>query len=171
MHYNSESLIDYLHGELAPGEDAAVYAHLATCTDCRAAYDAEVTVSEALRSSSLAQERELPPMLKAQIWAAIRTQQPSLLDTLRGYLRPAYAVPLAAALIVAGYFGVPAARNGLTPATPGVSAAYYLDEHAAETQANPLAERALRINAADERTSSTPLAVSPATITVASAND
>ena len=172
MHYTSDTFIDYIHGELAPGEDARLYAHLGTCSDCRAAYDAEVGLGEALRGLPLAEERELPPMLKAQIWAAIRTEKPTVLGALRGYLRPAYALPVAAALLVAGFFGVPAARNGFTSQEPaGVAASYYLDEHAAESQANPLAERPLRINAADERTSTTPLVVTPATISVARASN
>jgi predicted anti-sigma-YlaC factor YlaD len=169
MHYSTETLTDYIHGELAPGEDASLFAHLAACGDCRASYDA---LTEALRSSPRAKERELPPMLKAQIWAAVRTERPSALDTVRSFLRPAYALPALAAILVVGYFGVPAARNGLTRADqPGVSATYYLDEHAAESQANPLADRPLRVNNADERTSTTPLVINSATYSVASAHN
>jgi len=172
MHYTTETLIDYIHGELASSEDASLFVHLAACGDCRASCEAEVTLTEALRNSPLAEERELPPMLKAQIWAAIRTERPSALDAVRGFLRPAYALPALAVILVAGYFGVPAARNSLSPAVqPGVSATYYLDEHAAESQANPLADRALRVNNADERTSTTPRVINSATYTVASANN
>jgi anti-sigma factor RsiW len=172
MHYSTETLTDYIHGELASGEDASLFAHLATCGDCHAAYDAEVALTEALRSSPLAEERELPPMLKAQIWAAVRTERPSALDAVRSFLRPAYALPALAAILIVGYFGVPAARNGLSPAgQPGVSASYYLDEHAAESQANPLADRSLRVNNADERTSTTPLVVTSAAYSITSANN
>jgi hypothetical protein len=77
-----------------------------------------------------------------------------------------------AAILIVGYFGVPAARNGLTSADhSGVSATYYLDEHAAESQANPLADRPLRVNNADERTSTTSLVINSATYAVASANN
>lgn len=172
MHYSTEILIDYIHGELASAEDASLFAHLAACGDCHASYNAEVALTEALRGSRLAEERELPPMLKAQIWSAVRLERPSALDAVRNFLRPAYALPALAAILVVGYFGVPAARNGLTRADqPGVSATYYLDEHAAESQANPLADRLLRENNADERTSTTPLVVSFATYSIASANN
>ena len=172
MHYSTETLTDYIHGELASGEDASLFAHLAMCGDCHASYDAEVALTEALRSSPLAEERAMPPMLKAQIWAAVRTERPSALDAMRSFLRPAYALPALAAILVVGYFGVPAARNGLTAADqPGVSATYYLDEHAAESQANPLADRLLRVNNADERTSTAPLVVTSATYSIASANN
>ncbi len=172
MHYLNETLIDYIHGELAPGEDASLFAHLTACVDCRASYDAEVALTEALRSSPLAAERELPPMLKAQIWAAVRTERPSALEAMRSFFRPAYALPALAVILVAGYFGVPAARNSLTPADqPGVSASYYLDEHAAESQANPLADRPLRVINADERSATTPLAINSASYTLASAKN
>jgi len=172
MHYTTEDFIDYIHGELAPSEDARLYAHLATCTGCHAAFAQELALSEALKGSAIAEERELPPMLKAQIWAKIRMEQPTLMSTLRGYLRPAYALPVAAALLVAGFFGVPAARSGFTAAAqPGVAASYYLDEHAAEAQANPLADRTLRVNNADERSSSTPMVINSATISVTSATN
>ncbi|HYZ16926.1 MAG TPA: hypothetical protein VE591_11015, partial [Candidatus Acidoferrum sp.] len=51
---------------------------------------------------------------------------------------PRLALPVAAALALAVYLGVPAIRSG-PPANPArITASYYLDEHNAEAQLNPL---------------------------------
>ena len=39
-HYDRDTLIDYLHGGLRPDADAAVFAHLEACEDCRGLLDA-----------------------------------------------------------------------------------------------------------------------------------
>ena len=39
MHYNADTLDDYLHGALGPERDATIHAHLEACAECRALYD------------------------------------------------------------------------------------------------------------------------------------
>src|SRR5580704_999904 len=77
-HFTTDSLIDYIHGELPPAEDALAHAHLQSCGRCRAEFDRESALREALRLAARQQELELPSMLKAQIWAAVREQRPPL---------------------------------------------------------------------------------------------
>jgi len=137
-HYTDEILIDYLHGELPSAEDARLYAHLAVCDDCRGRHDAEASLGEMLRASARADERDFPSLIKAKVWVAIRDAEPTLFDRLRGFLRPAIAAPLVAMFVLFAYFGVPIVRGGA--GAPSVGIAYYLDEHAAETQENPLSD-------------------------------
>jgi hypothetical protein len=66
----------------------------------------------------------------------VRDQKPTLLDRLRSPWGPAIAVPIAAAVALAAYFGTPVLRGGNT--TPGIAASYYLDEHNAQATQNPL---------------------------------
>jgi hypothetical protein len=137
-HADDALLIDYLHGELAPAEDARLHAHLAACDDCRARYDEEAALGDLLRAEA-GGELAFPATIKAGVWAAIRAQEPTLGDRLRALLRPVVAVPLAAVAAVGLYLGVPLVRPGA--GGPAVAAAYYFDEHQAEGQENPLADR------------------------------
>ncbi len=140
QHLNNEQLLDYLHKALAPEQDALVHTHLDECVRCHAEYAAEVGISDLLRSEAAAQERELPPMLKASIWQAIRETQPGPLEKLRAWLRPAYAIPVAAALLV-GAFVAPAYLHGSrTNQTPTIDAAYYLQDHAAMNSTVPFSD-------------------------------
>jgi anti-sigma factor RsiW len=137
-HLNQELLIDYLHGELAPGEDAALQQHLDSCAACRARYQEEVELSEALRGYARATERELPAGVRNAVWAAIESGErtPSLVQRVNAWLRPAVALPIAAALVLAAYLGFSSnAHHGTT-----IDAAYYLDDHAAVTSAVPFNE-------------------------------
>ncbi len=136
IHYERETLIDYLHGELAPPADAAVFEHLETCAACRAVHDEEASVGETLRALARECELDLPSMVKARVWDAVRHQQPSWIERLRGSWAPRFALPVAAALVVGAYFGLPI-FHAQQPA-PGVLASFYLDEHNAEVQQNPL---------------------------------
>ena len=88
-HLANPLLIDYMHAGLTPEEDARVYAHLEACPACRAEYDAELALTDLLRAYALSETRELPPMLKADLWERIRAARPSPLQTLAGWLRPA----------------------------------------------------------------------------------
>jgi predicted anti-sigma-YlaC factor YlaD len=133
-HYDRETLIDYQHGALDPDADAAVFAHLEQCAACDALHDDEATFGEHLRALARADERDLPAMVKARVWEAVRTERPSWIARLQPRWGPALAVPLAAMFILGLYFGTPIFRG----AVPGVSASYYLDEHTAESQDNPL---------------------------------
>jgi len=138
-HVTTERLIDYIHGVLAPEDDAAVYAHVTTCTACRAEYRAELTLSETLKAQAAAEELEFPSIVKAKVWQAIRAaERPSLAQRLHALLRPALAVPLAAALVLAALAGI-----RLSPGSaPQISVAYFLEEHAAQQVQTPLADRA-----------------------------
>jgi anti-sigma factor RsiW len=133
-HYDPEILIDYLHGALEPDADAAVFAHLESCTACEALHADEAAFGETLRTAARAGELEFPSLVKARVWDAIRHEQPSWLDRLRAW-GPRLAVPVAAAIALGAYLGAPVWRSSLQPI--GVTAAYYLDEHNAEAQQNP----------------------------------
>jgi anti-sigma factor RsiW len=138
-HFTDDDLIDYLHGEVPDEADARIHAHLAVCSDCSSRYDAEAAVGEQLRASTFAQERPFPAIIRAQVWAAIRSAEPTPLERLRAFINPVVAVPLAAALALLMYFSVPVLRGDRATA-PTVAAAYYFEEHAAEGLENPLAD-------------------------------
>jgi anti-sigma factor (TIGR02949 family) len=127
QHLTDEKLIDYLHGALAPQDDAAVYAHIEACPECRKRYDTEVALTEMLRSHNQHEERELPATLKAEIWQRIREQEAPARGGFWSMFRPALALPVAAALALGLYFGV--WHNG--SGAPTIEAAYYLQDHAA----------------------------------------
>lgn len=138
-HPNHELFIDYLHGELAPGEDAALLLHLDGCTICRARYQDEVELSESLHAYARVSERELPAGVRNAIWVAIESgeREPSWTQRVASWLHPAIAFPVAAALVLAAFFGFgPSAHQGTTT----IDAAYYLDDHAAVTSAVPFSE-------------------------------
>ena len=143
MHYDEETLDDYLHGELEDERDAAIHEHLEGCNDCRKLYNEITAVRDALRASPLAVEREMPPTIKAQVWETIRNAPPSPLERVRMLWRPVLLVPLAAVMALVVYFAPPL-RTG---AQPAVTAAYLLEEHAAGTAVNPLADRGLIVPA------------------------
>jgi predicted anti-sigma-YlaC factor YlaD len=137
QHLTNDILIDYMHGALTPQKDAEVYAHMETCDVCRAEYDAEVSLSEALRAHARREEREMPPMLKAEIWERIREAQPSPASRLLAWLRPAVALPIAAALAIAAYFG----PSVFGPhGAPAIEASYYLQDHAALNSTIPFSD-------------------------------
>ena len=136
-HYERDILIDYLHGALDARADAAVFAHLETCEACRAAYDDEAAFGETLRAAARAEERQFPSMVKARVWDAVRRERPSLVARIFSGWGPRLAVPVAAAFVIAATLGAPVLRNSTGNA--GVSAAYYLNEHSAESQQTPLA--------------------------------
>ncbi|MFN2450001.1 MAG: anti-sigma factor [Candidatus Baltobacteraceae bacterium] len=128
IHLTNDTLLDYLHGALAPAEDAAVFSHMELCEACRREHDAEVALGEALRSHAAQTEREMPAMLKAAIWSEIRAAQPSRWSRFAASLRPAIALPLAAAVALAVYFGSGSLHG---TSAPQIEAAYYLQDHAA----------------------------------------
>lgn len=138
QHLTNEKLIDYMHGALSPQEDAAVHAHMETCALCRAEYDAEVALSEVLRAQARREEREMPSTLKAEIWQRVREEQPSPAVRFFGWFRPAFALPLAAAIALAAYFG-PSIFGG--NGAPTIEAAYYLQDHAALNSTIPFSDR------------------------------
>jgi anti-sigma factor RsiW len=139
-HITDDDLIDYLHDEVSDALGLRIHDHLAGCGSCRARCDDEAAVGEMLRSSALASERELPGLVRAQVWAAVRDMEPTFFDRVRGVLTPFVAVPLAAMLALVLYLGVPVIRGAHATGAPSVAAVYYFEEHAAEAQENPLAD-------------------------------
>jgi predicted anti-sigma-YlaC factor YlaD len=140
MHYDVDTLDDYLHGALGDERDAVIHAHLEACPECRAIYDESVNVRDWIRTAARAEELEFPSIVKARVFEAIRAQQPSFAGRLRALWRPAIALPIAAALAVFAYVGLPIV-HGNSPS--GVAATYLLEEHAAVASDNPLADRGL----------------------------
>jgi predicted anti-sigma-YlaC factor YlaD len=136
-HYDRENLIDYLHGALDPEADAALFEHLEVCAACRALHDEEAGLGEALRAAARAEELEFPSLIKARVWDAVRRERPAWHARLLTGWGPRLALPLAAAVALVAYLGTPIVRHGAV-GTPGVAAAFYLDEHNAEVQNNPL---------------------------------
>jgi anti-sigma factor RsiW len=139
-HVPIESLIDYLHHELAPGDDAVVMAHVATCSDCHALYDEQTHLNDALRVYGAATERELPAGVVARIWDAVETERsaPTMMQSLAAWFRPMVALPIAAVLALALYVGIAHPKFPGTVAV--IDAAYYIDDHAALTGTVPFSE-------------------------------
>lgn len=142
-HISHDTLIDYLHDELDPASDSLVHQHVAACPACATELDRERALGDALRAAAARDERELPPMLKAKIWEAVRAETPRPLDRLRSFLRPIVAFPLAAAAALAFYFASPFSPLALGHAAPAIAATYYIEQHEAQQLQNPLAERSL----------------------------
>jgi predicted anti-sigma-YlaC factor YlaD len=147
MHYNADTLDDYIHRALGPERDAAIHAHLEACVECRALYDELAEVRDWVRKAARAEELEFPSIVKARVWERVREQQlqPSFAERLRALWRPMIAVPIAAVIAGFVYLGVPGAHGGNQPS--GVAATYLLEEHAALASDNPLADRGLIVPA------------------------
>jgi predicted anti-sigma-YlaC factor YlaD len=138
QHLNADLIVDFVRGELPPEDDALAHAHLQTCSDCRRDYELEVALVDALRSAAKAEELEMPSLVKAAVWEAIRQAQPSPLARFAALWRPALALPVAAVLLLGGWFASPYAPHPGSP--PTIDAAYYLEAHAAQTSQTPLSE-------------------------------
>jgi predicted anti-sigma-YlaC factor YlaD len=138
-HPTQEQLIDYLHHELAPAEDAFVLAHLEGCDSCRGEYDAQTALSESLKTYGCASEREMPASVRASIWLAIdEATRPSAADRLRAWMRPALGIALATAAAIAIGVGLSPALHHGGPAA--IDAMYFLDDHAAMRGSVPFNE-------------------------------
>ncbi|HVA36898.1 MAG TPA: zf-HC2 domain-containing protein [Candidatus Dormibacteraeota bacterium] len=137
-HYDTATLIDYLHGALDDEADAAVFAHLAACDACRAEYDAELDLTELLRAAARNDSLEMPADLAASIRLAAHAQSAPA-----GFLarlttrRAAWALPAAAMLAVAIWYGAADLRNRAEAPTASIDARYYLEAHAAQTLTIP----------------------------------
>ena len=137
-HPKMEQLTDYIHGELSDADDAAVHAHLATCSPCAQAHEEELRLSDLLRAHARLDERDFPLGLQSRIMAAAAAQHDSGWQArLQTLLRPAYALPAAAAAAIAIYFGV---THGAAVQSTTIDAAYYLEDHAALGTAMPFHE-------------------------------
>ena len=139
QHLTHDQLIDYIHGALKPADDATVLGHLETCIPCADEYATEVRLSEMLREQAALEEREMPSMIKANVWQLIREAQPSYGARLRAWLRPVYLVPAAAVIAVAAYFGPAYLSHREAPVL--IDAAYYLQDHAAMNGSLPFGDR------------------------------
>ncbi|GAC1303842.1 MAG: hypothetical protein NVS2B3_06570 [Vulcanimicrobiaceae bacterium] len=143
QHLTPDLLVDYVHGELSPADDARAHAHLSACTTCRAEYDGQVAVGEILRLAATSEEREMPAFLKAAVWERVRAAEPGPLARLAALfdpalLRPALALPIAAILAIGAYVASPLAHHD--PART-IAASYYLQSHAVQSAQAPLSER------------------------------
>ena len=140
QHATIEQIIDYLHNELVPGDDARIHQHLDSCAQCRALYDEQSKLSEALVAYKASSEHDLPQGVIATIWDRVEKEhaRPSFLDSFSAFFRPIVAVPIAAVLIVGIIFGM----RALAPITnsSSIDVAYYLQDHAALTNTVPFHE-------------------------------
>ncbi len=136
-HTTIEDIIDYLHRELSPEADAAMLGHLASCPQCAAMYEEQARISESLRAYGRATERELPQGVVARIWDAVDAQQtrPTFADRVAALFRPATAIPAAAVLVAAAFFGYSATHHAVSVTT--IDAAYYLRDHASLNSTMP----------------------------------
>jgi anti-sigma factor RsiW len=136
-HLSIEQIIDYLHGEVAPTEDAAIRAHLLECPVCENRRADEIALTETLRDHARATERDVPPGLFARVRAETASGTPAMWERLRAAFRPAFVLPAAAAIAVAIYVGL-SWRQSAAPTS--IDAAYYMNEHAALAAKTPLAD-------------------------------
>jgi len=135
VHPTLDQIVDYLHGELPAARDAAVHAHIAGCSDCAQARDAEMQITDQLRERARAEERELPPGLAARIRSAIESERsPSLWERLSAAFRPVALVPVAAAIALLLYVGF--GHRGQAVAS-SIDASYYVQNHAALAATTP----------------------------------
>lgn len=157
QHLNIDTLIDYQRGELAPGDDAAVLAHLEACADCTRRLNAESVLVELLRADARATERELPLGMRSAIMARIASLAPTPWERIAGWLRPIVVVPAAVAVAAAAFVVVLPLTQHPAQQPAGVPVSYYLEEHAAHAQENPIADRsaAVMMTTSFARTAST----------------
>jgi anti-sigma factor (TIGR02949 family) len=139
QHLNIETLIDYLHHELAPGQDASVLAHLEECRDCASELNVEAAITERLRATARTEDLDLPVGMRSAIMARIAALRPTPLDVVRRWLGPIVLVPVAASIAAAAFFLAPHPTTQNQQAALPVS--YYLEAHAVGAQGNPLADR------------------------------
>jgi anti-sigma factor RsiW len=138
QHLTADLIVDFVRGELTPADDALTHAHLQTCPDCRRQFEREVALVDALRAAARAEEVEMPSLVNAAVWEAIRQARPGPLARFAAFWRPALAIPVAALLLLGGWFASPYAPHA--GASPTIDASYYLEAHAAQTAQTPLSE-------------------------------
>jgi predicted anti-sigma-YlaC factor YlaD len=140
QHLSPDLLVDYLHGELAPEDDALAHAHLSACAVCRREIDLEANLTEVLKKMAATEEQEMPSLIKAAVWQQIRDAKPSPIARFAAWVRspvaiPAMGIPAFAVLLVGGWFVSPYGHPGAT--APTIDATYYLQAHA-QTAQTPL---------------------------------
>jgi len=139
QHLTSDHLIDYLHHELGPADDARVLAHLKTCDECNRELNLEATITDRLRAIARAEELELPLGMQSAIMARIADLRPGPWQSLHRFLRPIVIVPFAAAVAAGAFFLTPVLSPPASSSALPVS--YYLQEHDVRAQENPLGDR------------------------------
>jgi anti-sigma factor RsiW len=141
QHVSPETLVEYLHGELPAGEDAAVHAHLANCRECSEAYESEASLSELIRAHSRAEERELPQGVVLRIREAVAASHVPWWSRLTASLRPlVVGTAIAAGLLFGTFLSLRGWHSHAQAST--IDAAYYLDDHSALAPTTPLGEGA-----------------------------
>ena len=136
-HLTTETLIDFLHGELPAQDDARVHAHLATCSACRSTHEMEAMLGETLRAAAAAEHRDMPSLVSAAVWQRVREARPGPFAQLAALLRPVVAVPLAAAILLGAFIASPLGHGS---GAPKIDATYYLRAHDAQAGLTPLSE-------------------------------
>lgn len=133
-HPSLDRLIDYLHDELSPSDDAAIHAHVSACAACSAARDREVALSELLRRHAAAAERDMPPGLRTAILANAQPGRPFARRWAPANLwRTVIGVPLAAAAALAIYV----ATTAPNASNAALDASSYVNYHAALSSTAP----------------------------------
>ena len=138
QHVDPERLVEYLHRELPPSEDALVRAHLAECAACAEAYDAEARLGDLLRAHAQAEERELPPGVVASIRAAVGERRAPWWS-LGGRLHPVLvAASIVAGILVGSYFSLATWHSHAIAST--IDAAYLVGDHEALEETTPFCD-------------------------------
>jgi anti-sigma factor RsiW len=138
-HPNIEQIVEYLHGELSPAEDAAVHAHLAGCSYCEQRRAEEAALTEALRAHARARERELPLTVVSRIRQRVaQPSAPSPWEAVRAAFRPILVLPVAVAVAAILYFG--GQRFHRLGVPPAIDASDYIENHAAMASTTPFAD-------------------------------
>lgn len=132
-------LVDFERGELDAARDAAMHAHLASCPACHHAWEADLGMVDAIRVAL--PERDFPTSILAGVRQAMYAEsapQPSFLERLRVILRPVVAAPIAAALIVGGFFVTHRTHETSQANMSGID---FVREHVAQTADMPSSDR------------------------------
>ncbi|HXW77009.1 MAG TPA: zf-HC2 domain-containing protein [Candidatus Eremiobacteraceae bacterium] len=130
-------LVDYERGELDAARDAAVYEHIQSCDECRAAWRSDIEMVDAVRAWSA--PREFPTSVLAGVRQAMHAEPaPSFLERLRLALRPAIAAPVGAAVLIAVWV----VGNHAHSQAPTLTGMDYVRAHVAQTAGLPSSDRA-----------------------------
>ena len=157
QHLTSDLLIDYLHHELGPADDARVLAHLEACAECKRELNVEATITDRLRAVARSEEIELPLGMQSAIMARIADLRPRPWQSLRRLLHPVVVVPFAAAVAAGAFFLTPV-LSPPTSTSAALPVSYYLQEHDVRAQENPLGDRsAVILSSLDSANDSVPV--------------
>lgn len=131
-------LVDYERGELDDARDAAMHQHLQSCSECREVWEADMALVESLRAWSA--PREFPTSIIANVRQAMHAERPpTFMERLSAVLRPAYAAPVAAALVAVVIYSGYHRMNTPAPTLTGMD---FVREHLAQTASLPSSDRA-----------------------------